>query len=134
MSIFKDFRRKVEHWLLSDTLGSHNFTNSNQPSNEFVENSNERLRNKILYIFDILETQTVINSKIIKKLTNTNLYELRIQTENEYRILTFSIDHENINQATTILLISGFMKKATKDYDKEIKKAIKILEKWTDQN
>ena len=100
----------------------------------FVENSNERLRNKILYIFDILETQTVINSKIIKKLTNTNLYELRIQTENEYRILTFSIDHENINQATTILLISGFMKKATKDYDKEIKKAIKILEKWTDQN
>jgi hypothetical protein len=41
---------------------------------------------------------------------------------------------QNINQATTILLISGFMKKATKDYDKEIKKAIKILEKWTDQN
>ena len=95
---------------------------------EFVENSNERLRNKILYVFDILETQTVINTKIIKKLTNTNLYELRIQTENEYRILTFSIDHENINQATTILLISGFMKKATKNYDKEIKKAIKILE------
>lgn len=37
MNIFKELRQKVEYWLLSDTLGSHNFTNSNQPSNEFVE-------------------------------------------------------------------------------------------------
>ena len=37
MSIFKDFRRKVEHWLLSDTLGSHNFTNINEISNDFLE-------------------------------------------------------------------------------------------------
>ena len=72
---------------------------------EFVENSNERLRNKILYIFDILETQTVINSKIIKKLTNTNLYEWRIETENEYRILTFSSDHKKIKQEPTTLVI-----------------------------
>lgn len=37
MSIFKDFRKKVEHWLLSDTLGSHNFTNINEISNDFLE-------------------------------------------------------------------------------------------------
>ena len=37
MNIFKELRQKVEYWLLSDTLGSHNVTNSNQPSNEFVE-------------------------------------------------------------------------------------------------
>ncbi len=37
MKIFKDFRKKVEHWLLSDTLGSHNFTNINEISNDFLE-------------------------------------------------------------------------------------------------
>lgn len=37
MSIFKDFRKKVENWLLSDTLGSHNFTNINEISNDFLE-------------------------------------------------------------------------------------------------
>ncbi len=100
---------------------------------EFLENGDERLKQKMLYVSEILETQEVINSKIIKKLTNTDLYEIRISINNEYRVLTFSMDNENINNAKSILLISGFMKKSTKDYDKQIKKATKILEQWNDQ-
>jgi len=100
---------------------------------EFVENAETNVKNKIDYIWDLLETQSVINSKIAKKLTNTILYEIRIQVNNEYRILCFTIDHENITQSTKILFLNAFMKKSTKDYDKEIKKAIKILEKWNDQ-
>lgn len=99
----------------------------------FMETADPRTKGKIEYILTILRTQEVIHAKIVKKLVNTPLYELRVQVDNEYRIITYTIDHENINQARTILLISAFLKKSTKEYDKQIKKAIKILKQWTDQ-
>ena len=99
---------------------------------EFMENAEPNVKNKIEYVLDVLITQTVINTKIAKKLMNTDLYEIRIQVNNEYRILCFTIDHENITQAKHILFLTAFLKKSTKDYDKEIKKALKILNKWTD--
>lgn len=100
---------------------------------EFLDNAGSNVRDKIDYILDLLETQNVINSKIAKKLTNTILYEIRIQVNNEYRILCFTVDHENITQCRKILFLSAFLKKSTKDYDKQVKRAIKILEQWTDQ-
>ena len=77
-----------------------------------------------------LKTQKVINTKIVKKLVNTDFYEIRIQVDNEYRVIVFTIDHDNINQSNEILFLNGFIKKSTKDYDKQIKKAIKILDQW----
>jgi hypothetical protein len=97
---------------------------------EFFESLDFATKEKIDYLSEILITQPVINTKVAKKLTNTDFYEVRVQTKNEYRIMVFTIDHDNINQCSNILFISGFMKKSTKDYDKEIKKAIKILEQW----
>jgi hypothetical protein len=47
---------------------------------------------------------------------------------NEYRTMLFSINHENIIQATEVILLNEFLKKSSKDYDKQIKKATKILE------
>lgn len=99
----------------------------------FIDSADERIKKKIEYILGILRTQEIINSNIAKKLVNTDLYELRIKVDNEYRILTYTIDHEDINQAKNILLISSFMKKSTKDYNKEITRALKILEQWIDQ-
>jgi hypothetical protein len=64
----------------------------------------------------------------VKKLENTEFYELRISTgHNEYRTIIFATDHENIMEAKSIILLNGFLKKGTKDYKKEIKKAINIL-------
>lgn len=97
---------------------------------EFINSSDTNVKTKIDYLFEILKTQTVINSKIAKKLINTDFYEIRVQVNNEYRIIIFTIDHDNINQSTEILFLNGFMKKSTKDYDKQIKKAIKIIEQW----
>lgn len=97
---------------------------------EFINESETNVKNKIGYLFEVLKTQSVINTKIAKKLINTDFYEIRIQVNNEYRIIIFTIDHDNINQSTEILFLNGFMKKSTKDYDKQIKKAIKIIEKW----
>jgi hypothetical protein len=101
---------------------------------EFLENSNTNVQIKIKYILDVLITQYVINTKIVKKLVNTDFYEIRMQIDNEYRIICFAIDHENIMQSKNILILNGFLKKSTKDYDKQIKKATKILEQWKDQN
>lgn len=96
----------------------------------FLESVDFATQQKIDYLSEILITQTVINAKVAKKLTNTDFYKVRIQVKNEYRIIVFTIDHENINQCKNILFLNGFMKKSTKDYDKEIKKALKILEQW----
>lgn len=100
---------------------------------KFLETAETSVINKIDYILGLLENQNVINSKVAKKLTNTFLYEIRIQVNNEYRILCFTIDHDNITQAKKILFLNAFLKKSTKDYDKQIKRAIKILEQWNDQ-
>lgn len=101
---------------------------------EFMDNSETNVKNKIDYLLDIIATQPVINTKVAKKLINTAFYEVRIQVNNEYRIIVFAIDHDNITQSRNILFLNGFMKKSTKDYDKQIKTAIKILEQWKDQN
>ncbi len=97
---------------------------------EFINESEPNVKIKINYLFEVLKTQTVINTKIAKKLVNSVFYEIRIQVNNEYRIIVFTIDHENITQSKEIVFLNGFMKKSTKDYEKQIKTAIKILEQW----
>jgi hypothetical protein len=101
---------------------------------EFLNHSETNFKDKRDYLLEIIITQPVINIKIAKKLINTDFYEVRIQVNNEYRIIVFTIDHGNITQSRNILFLNRFMKKSTKDYDKQIKIAIKILEKWQDQN
>ena len=100
----------------------------------FIESLDQSTKEKISYLSEILTMQPVINTKVAKKLINTDFYELRIQVKNEYRIIVFAIDYDKINQSKNILLLNGFMKKSTKDYDKQIKIATKILIQWLDQN
>ena len=91
------------------------------------QSSNPRTREKLRYAVSILETVYPIPSKFVKKLTNTDFYELRVSVDNEVRVILFSADNENINLASSVILLNGFIKKSTKDYDKEITKAINIL-------
>ena len=97
---------------------------------EFINQSESNVKTKINYLFEVMKTQSVINSKVAKKLVNTDFYEIRIQVNNEYRAIVFTLDHDNITQSKEILFLNGFIKKSTKDYDKQIKKAAKILEQW----
>jgi hypothetical protein len=97
---------------------------------EFINQSEANVKTKINYLFEVIKTQSVINSKVAKKLVNTDFYEIRIQVNNEYRVIVFTLDHDNITQSKEILFLNGFIKKSTKDYDKQIKKAAKILEQW----
>lgn len=94
---------------------------------EFEQKSNERTREKLRYASVILETMPVISSQFVKKLTNTDFYELRVKVDNEIRVILFSADNDNINSANTIVFLNGFVKKSTKDYKKEIEKATNII-------
>ena len=76
---------------------------------------------------NIIAEVKVVSSKLVKKLVNTDFYELRISINNEYRIILFTIDHESFIESTQIILLNGFIKKSSKDYKKEIERAKQIL-------
>ena len=71
---------------------------------EFEQSANPRTREKLRYAISILETVCPVPVKFVKKLVGTDFFELRVSVDND-----------------------GFVKKSTKDYDKEITKAINIL-------
>ncbi|MGM9840774.1 MAG: type II toxin-antitoxin system RelE/ParE family toxin [Candidatus Limisoma sp.] len=83
---------------------------------------------KFEHIFNVVQTVYALPSKFVKRLVTTDLYELRVSVRtNEYRTILFAIDHDNIIQATRIILLNGFLKKSEKDYRKQIFIAEKIL-------
>lgn len=93
----------------------------------FYESLPASVQNKVKYAMNIIAEIRVVNTKLVKKLVDTDFYELRISVGNEYRVILFTIDHENFIEAEQILLLNGFLKKSTKDYKKEIEKAQQIL-------
>ena len=77
-----------------------------------------------------LETIYVLSKKFIKKLEDAEegIFEMRVSVgTNEHRTILFAIDHENIIQAANVILLNSFLKKDSKEYRKQIKKAINIL-------
>lgn len=94
---------------------------------EFYNTLPQSVQSKVKYAMNVLAKIKVVNTKLVKKLVDTDFYELRISVGNEYRVILFTIDHENLIEATQILLLNGFIKKSTKDYKKEIDKAQQIL-------
>ena len=94
---------------------------------EFYNSLPANVQNKVKYAMNVIADVKVVNTKLVKKLIDTDFYELRISVGNEYRTILFTIDHENFIEAEQILLLNGFIKKSTKDYKKEILKAKQIL-------
>ncbi|MCL1663409.1 type II toxin-antitoxin system RelE/ParE family toxin [Elizabethkingia ursingii] len=98
---------------------------------QFLNQLDNKIKNKYDDAIVLLRGTYVLNTKFVKKIVGVDqLYELRISIGyNEYRSIIFSIDHDNIIQATKLILLNGFLKKGTKDYRKEIKNAINILKR-----
>ena len=96
----------------------------------------DKVKDKIKYALNVISEIKVVNRKLIKKLVNTEFYELRILVDNEYRVVIFTIDNDNIIECEQIILLNGFVKKSTKDYKKEINKARQILDtlSYEDEN
>lgn len=93
----------------------------------FYSSLSVNIQNKVKYALNIISEIKIVNTKLVKKLINTDFYELRISMDNEYRVIILAIDNNNFNESKQILLLNGFIKKSTKDYKKEISKAYQIL-------
>ncbi|NDV58479.1 type II toxin-antitoxin system RelE/ParE family toxin [Bacteroides sp. 519] len=100
---------------------------------EFFESLDEKVKSKFEYTFEVIQTVYAIPTKFVKHLEDTDLYEMRVSVGyNEYRTVLFAIDNRNIILSTKIVLLNAFLKKSSKDYSKQIDKAIRILKELTE--
>lgn len=97
----------------------------------YYNNLPEKIKGKFDHAMNILKNIDVPNSKFVKKLVDTDFYEMRVSVAtNEYRTIIFTIDNDNIVNATQILLLNAFLKKSTKDYKKQIEVAENIIKRY----
>ncbi|MDF9830474.1 type II toxin-antitoxin system RelE/ParE family toxin [Parabacteroides sp. PF5-6] len=96
---------------------------------EFFDGLGSQEQNNIEYVIDLIIDHKLIHTSFVKKLIDTEFYEMRVKIGyNEYRTIVFSVDHDNIIEATKVYLLNGFLKKSTKDYKKQINRSKTILE------
>lgn len=63
----------------------------------FYDDLSDKIKAKFEHIFNVVQTVYALPTKFVKRLVNTQLYELRISVgTNEYRTILFAIDHDNI--------------------------------------
>ncbi|WP_455592264.1 type II toxin-antitoxin system RelE/ParE family toxin [Bacteroides sp.] len=98
---------------------------------KFYDKLPDKVKTKFEHTMDIIRTEYVLSTKFVKHLENTDLYEMRVSVStNEYRTILFAVDNENIILSKQIVLLNGFLKKSTKDYNKQIKVAENILKSF----
>lgn len=95
---------------------------------EFYNSLDIKAKDKFEYTFGLIQTVYALPVKYVKHLEKTNLYEMRVSVgSNEYRTVLFALDNSNVILSTKIVLLNGFLKKSTKDYEKQIAKAKRLL-------
>lgn len=95
---------------------------------EFYASLPSKTQAKFDYVVNVISTIYNISTKFIKHLENTDLYEMRVSVgTNEYRTVLFAIDNDNVIEAKSIILLNAFLKKDSKDYKRQVEKAMSIL-------
>lgn len=96
--------------------------NGNSPVFDFIQSLDAKSKSKIIGVLDLLKELGIqIRSPHAKKLTGTNLWELRTLGEGNIRIFYVAIMNRKF------LLLHGFAKKKQKTDKKEIKIAAERL-------
>lgn len=93
---------------------------------DFYKKQKQKVRDKILWTFRVIETQQQIPTDYLKHLEGTEgLYEIRVQQGSAgFRIFCF------FDEGKLIILASGFQKKTKKTPKLEIEKALKIKQEY----
>jgi phage-related protein len=93
---------------------------------DFYKKQKQKVKDKILWTFRIIETQKQIPTDYLKHMGGTDgLYEIRVQQGSDiFRILCF------FDEGKLIVLANGFQKKTQKTPKTEIKKALKIKNEY----
>lgn len=93
---------------------------------EFHKQQKQKVKDKILWTFRIIENQKRIPSDYLKHLEGTEgLYEIRVQQGSDiFRIFCF------FDEGKIIVIANGFQKKTQKTPKSEIEKALKIKKEY----
>lgn len=100
------------------------------PIREFLEGLEDRTLAKVLAVFKLVETESVIPAKFFQKFAGTeDLYEVRVEYRGQiYRFPAFW------DQGALVILTHGFEKKSQKTPSKEIEKALTYKKDWQRRN
>jgi len=93
---------------------------------DFFDKQRQKVKDKILWTFRIIETQKHIPTDYFEHLTGTDgLYEVRVmQGSDIFRIFCF------FDERKLVILANGFQKKTQKTPKSEIEKALKIKKEY----
>ena len=97
---------------------------------DFYLEQNEKVREKIGYIFSVIKTVDKIPEKFLKHLQGTDgLFEIRIEVgSNIYRVFCC------FDKGDLVVLFNGFQKKIQKTPKQEIQMAEKLKKKYFTRN
>ncbi|MBK7127836.1 MAG: type II toxin-antitoxin system RelE/ParE family toxin [Crocinitomicaceae bacterium] len=93
---------------------------------DFYASQKQKVKDKIIWTFRIIETQKQIPTDYFKHMEGTDgLYEIRVKQGSDiYRIFCFFDDGK------LIVLANGFQKKSQKTPKSEIERALKIKKEY----
>ncbi|QRE03529.1 type II toxin-antitoxin system RelE/ParE family toxin [Flavobacterium psychrophilum] len=93
---------------------------------EFYQKQDEKVKEKIKYVLELIKQVEKVPEKFLKHLTGTEgLYEIRIEYQsNIYRIFC-CFDKGNL-----VILFNGFQKKTQKTPNNELEKAVKLKNEY----
>jgi len=95
------------------------------PVKEFLDELDDRSLAKVIAVFKVIETQSMVPAQYFKKLSGHDLWECRVGIGGmAYRFLGFW------NKGAMIVLTHGFAKKTQKTPEAEIRKALKYKSDW----
>jgi|SRR5690554_4402552 len=93
---------------------------------EFYQNQEEKVKNKIQYVFELIKQVDRVPEKFLKHLEGTEgLFEVRVEYQsNIYRIFCC------FDEGRLVVLFNGFQKKTQKTPKKEIEKAERLMKEY----
>jgi len=93
---------------------------------DFYLEQNEKVQEKIEYVFMIVRTVQNVPKKFLEHMTGTNgLYEIRVEFESNIFRIFCCFDKGNL-----VVLFNGFRKKSQKTPKKEIDVALKLKDEY----
>ena len=96
---------------------------------EFFEKQRDKVKDKIIWTFELIEELQRIPETYLKHIENTEgLYEIRIQNGSDiFRIFCF------FDQGKIVIIANGFQKKMQRTPKLEIEKALKIKQEYENE-
>ncbi|GAB4028737.1 type II toxin-antitoxin system RelE/ParE family toxin [Spirosoma gilvum] len=90
--------------------------------NAFFVQQRQKVKDKIIWTFDLIEQLDIVPETYLKQLENTDgLYEIRVQQGSDiFRILCF------FDEGKLVILLNGFQKKTQKTPKSEIERAQRL--------